>query len=128
MAAGRERLEGMALHHMRLGVIDDDIARHRERLGERGGNRDAERRATGHLPRVTARRGAGDGSGQREIGGRGDGLDQFTANPARGAGNDDAQHGALHMMRCQRPAAAMGMTLCSVVEAPSKKRFTLRAA
>ena len=87
--------QGVALHHIRLGVVDDDVGRRRQRFVERRGNgrcRAAPRRWRRPHP---GRRRARHGAGERHVLLRPNAGNQRLADPAGGPCDNDADHVSL---------------------------------
>ena len=80
----------MLLHHIGLGVVDDDVARLHQRVLERGGDGKADRLASGRHARILAGRLARDRADELHVARGDDALDEGAPGPAGRAGDDDA--------------------------------------
>src|SRR5262249_2114368 len=107
MAARGDGGEGVALHRVRLRVVDDDIGRGAPRLVETAGDSDAVPSNAGCLAGLPGRGGTADRADERQIVGLGERRHEGAADPTGRAGKNDARHCASSRERFVAAATAL---------------------
>ena len=83
-------LKDMVLHHVRGRVVDQHVSGRRQRLGEAGADRDAEPPGAGRLADIPSGRAPCHRADKRQVPSVSDCRDERPADPAGGAGENDA--------------------------------------